>query len=82
MNNKEQDIKGLIKEIELLSIKAQKAIYWLIQNIELVEQITKGEKIQKLVLEKYIEQAIDQEDYFLLALLVYKRRKGCNETEQ
>ena len=44
-NERERGIKDFEEQIKTLSEEKQKAMYWIINNIEIVEKLTKGEKM-------------------------------------
>lgn len=74
MENKEQLIQEFIKEYEGLTTEQKKAICWLIENNEIADELSKGEKIPKDEMESLINRAIQKDDYIMLVLLIYKNQ--------
>ncbi len=81
IDEKEQIMKTLQEKIEMLPKEMQNAVCWIIKHIELVEQITDGEKMADVKVEKYLKMAKEKEDYIMWALVAYKRSKDQKETE-
>lgn len=81
-NERERGIKDFEEQIKTLSEEKQKAMYWIINNIEIVEKLTKGEKMSEMEVKKYIQMAKEKDDYLFWALVVYKQSKDNFETEK
>jgi len=75
MNEKDLNIEYIMKQIRSLSEMEQKAICWLIRNIEIADHLTKGEKISEMEIRRLMQAAIEKDDYTLLALVLYKKNK-------
>lgn len=69
MDNKKKDI---LEMIENLSPEWREAAIWIIENIEIVEMLTQGEKIPKSQLEEIKRNAMERNDYILVTICVYK----------
>lgn len=82
MNEKEQMIKDIEKQIKTLPDKAQQAIFWIVKNIETVSLLTQGEKLTEQEADTFIQKAREKEDYIMLAMILYKRAKDKEKTEQ
>lgn len=65
-------------EVKKLPEKAQRAIYWVVENFNLVIEMCKESEMTEEEIEKYREIARKKEDYITLALLcvakMYKNR--------
>ncbi|MHB8061759.1 MAG: hypothetical protein ACYDG2_03860 [Ruminiclostridium sp.] len=82
MEDREQRIKEIVKQVEKLPIEAQRAIGWLIDNIDLVEAMSFGEKMSEAEVAKFTEDARKSKDYIMLAMVLYKQNKDLTETEK
>lgn len=81
MKEKEQSIKYIVEHIKSLPKELQWAICWAIENIELVNQLTEGEKMTEIEIEKFTQTALEKKDYIMLVIVLYKQRKDQCETE-
>lgn len=81
MNKSEQRIEALEKSIKALPEAMQKAICWMIKNIDIVEQLAEGEVMTEIDVEQFTQSAIEKKDYLMLALVLYKQIKDRDETE-
>ena len=75
MIKKELSVKNLEKQIRSLPEIEQKAICWLINNIEIAEQLAEGEKMTEGEIKRLTQTAIEKDDYVMLALVLYKKNK-------
>lgn len=75
MDEREQRIKALQEQIEALPEAMQKAIFWMIGNMDVVDQLAEGEPLTDDEVKQYTQKAIEKEDYCLLALVLYKQSK-------
>lgn len=78
MENREQIIKGIIKNFKGLTQEKQNAVYWLIANIDIVDELAKGEKIPDDEMASLIDKAMNKKDDAMLMLLLYKQIKDKN----
>ncbi len=69
----DQRIEEVAKQLEKLPFEAQKAIYWLIKNIEFVEAISFEKKMSEAEIVKFIEDARKSKDYIMLAIVLYNK---------
>lgn len=44
MKEKDEQIKNIVEQIKTLPDEMQKAIYWLIQNIEIADQLSEAQE--------------------------------------
>lgn len=75
-NEREQQISEIENQIKALPLEAQNAVAWIIKNIEAIEQLTQAEKISEAKAKCYIEKAQEENDFFLLALILFKQTKS------
>lgn len=80
-NRNQKEKKRLADEIIDLSPEKKKAVYWLINHIDLVEHLIKGEKTAQKNLKESIQEALKQKNYTLVAILLYKKRYDNYETK-
>lgn len=80
-NRNQKEKKRLADEIIDLSPEKKRAVYWLINHINLVEHLIKGEKMTQKKLNKSIQEAFEQKNYTLMAILLYKKRYDTYETK-
>ncbi|MCQ5130442.1 hypothetical protein NE562_12285 [Butyricicoccus faecihominis] len=52
----------------------QKGVYWLIDNIDLADEMCKGEKLSQAQIEEYIQTAKERRDCVLWILTLYKQQ--------
>lgn len=81
MNESEQRIEALEKLIKALPEAMQNAICWMIENIDIVNQLAEGEAMTEMEVEQFTQSAIEKKDYLMLALVLYKQIKDRDETE-
>lgn len=81
MREKEQKIKYIEEQIKTLPREAQKVISWLVENIDLVNQMLEGEKFTKEEITKFTHKALETKDYIMLVMVLYKQNKDQYETE-
>lgn len=81
MNEKEQRLKYIKERMEALPSEVQRAIGWIIENIDLVNEMSQGEKLTKEEIAMLTQMALDKNDYILLAIVLYKQNKDQAETE-
>lgn len=73
MKDVNQMIEEVAKQLEKLPFEAQKAIWWLIKNIEFVEAISLEKKMSEAEIVKFIEDARKSKDYIMLAMVLYNK---------
>jgi len=73
MKEKEFVIEDLEKQIRAMPKMEQRAVCWLIKNIDTVEELTAGEKIEESEIKRLIKTALEKDDHVMLALALYKR---------
>ncbi len=71
MKDKEQQIEEIVKKTASLPSEARRAICWIAENIDLVEQMANRDKIPEREMEEYIEDARIRKDHMMLAILLY-----------
>ncbi len=81
MKEREEQIKNIEELIKALPDEMQKAICWLIQNIEIADQLSRGERMADEQIEQFTQRALDRKDYVMLALVKYKQSKNQMEAE-
>lgn len=81
MKEREEQIKNIEELIKALPDEMQKAICWLIQNIEIADQLSEGERMTDEQIEQFTQRALDRKDYVMLALVKYKQSKDQMEAE-
>lgn len=81
MNEKEKGIKFIMEQSETLPDEAQRAISWLIKNIDIVDELTKNEKLTKEEIATLIQNALEKKDYISLVMVLYKQNRDQTETE-
>lgn len=82
MNEKELSAEYLMRQIETLPELEQKAVCWLITNMEIAEKMVVGDIIEKEKIESYIKFARERNDYVILALASFKSIKDKHETDK
>lgn len=65
--------QNLLDNFDSIPPEMQQAKDWLISNLDLVRQLTRGKAMQEQKLEKYLKAAYEKEDYFSVALLTYQK---------
>lgn len=81
MKEKEEQLEHIEELIQGLPKEMQEAIYWLIRNIKIVEQLSEGEIMTDEEIEQLTQSALDRKDYVMLALIKYKQVKDQREAE-
>ena len=76
------DTQDLEKKIKSLPEIGQKAICWLISNMEIAEQLSAGGKMAEKEIKRLIKTATENDDYILLALTLYKENKDKPEKDK
>ncbi len=76
VNEIKQKIAELQKEVQKLPPKAQDAIYWVIENFDLVEEMCKDSHMTDEKLQTYKEYAREADDYLMLALACLTKLYG------
>lgn len=86
--SKEELIRQMENEIKKLPEKAQNAIYWMMENFEIVMEMCKESDMTDEEIEKYRKIAKEKDDYIALVLLcaavIYKNnvsKKKDNKTD-
>lgn len=75
MDNKERKLELLEEKIKNMPEFEQKAVCWVINNIEIAEVMSKGRRIPKDKIELLVKSAREKNDYALLGLVLYKETK-------
>ena len=65
-------LEKLRAKLEQVPEEIRNAVYWLVNNINLANQLTE-EPMKPQMLEKYIMEAKTEKDYLLLVLLLYQQ---------
>lgn len=81
MRKKEERIENIEEMIQALPDDMQKAIFWLIRNIRIADQLSEGERMTNEEIEQITQNALDRKDYAMLALVKYKQIKDQKEAE-
>ncbi len=68
-DNRKEQIARIEKAVKELPQKAQRAIFWIIEHYDFVEEMCKNSKMTVEEIEKYKTNAEAKEDYIMLALL-------------
>ena len=79
MTEEEKLAEDILREIATLSREKQRAVGWLIKNIDIAEQLAGGEVLTKAQVEELTRWAQENNDYILLILVLYKQMKDHNE---
>ena len=74
MDSKEKAIEKILEEMRTLPDWMQKGVYWLIDNIDLADEMCKGEKLSQAQIEEYIQTAKERRDCVLWILTLYKQQ--------
>ena len=82
MGKKEFSAQDFEKKIKSLPETWQKAICWLISNLEVAEQLAAGEKMDEKEIKRLIQTATKNDDYILLALVLYKANKDKSKKDK
>lgn len=72
METKEDPRQELFEMIQALPEKPQFAMHWLIANLDTVEKMSNSGRLSEEERIKYKQQAIAQEDYMMLVLLLFE----------
>ncbi len=75
-NEKEQAIQRIAEQVKALPDEMQRAICWLVRNIDIADQLAEGEKLTEAEIERLTQTALANKDYIMLALLLYQQGKG------
>ena len=81
MKEKDEQIKNIVEQIKALPDEMQKAIYWLIQNIEIADQLSEGTRMTDEEIEQFTQRALARRDYVMLVLIKYKQFKNQMEAK-
>ena len=82
MKEKNHMAKDLEEVCRTLTEEQQRAIHWIIENIQLVSELTEGEEIPKNELTELIEKAKNRKDYVMQAILLYKQQVDEKSIEE
>ncbi|WNX84910.1 hypothetical protein RWV98_01165 [Agathobaculum sp. NTUH-O15-33] len=74
MDSKEKAIEKILEKMRTLPEWMQKGVYWLIDNIDLADEMCKGEKLSQAQIEEYIQTAKERRDCVLWILTLYKQQ--------
>ena len=80
-NEIEQFTETVAKEIYALPEEKRKAVYWIINNIDLVDKLTDGEKLSEAEADMVIAKAKNRNDYLTWAITLYKQEKDKAKTD-
>ncbi len=76
-------VDKLMADMNRLPLKAKDAMIWLIENIDIVNEITDGENLTPEAAEKYQKIALEKEDFVMWGLIQYQQIKiGVDKTEK
>lgn len=64
--------KEILEKFEELPVKMQISFTWFIENIETVERMCRISQISPEELRTQVQKALDEEDYLMYVLLVFK----------
>ena len=81
MDEREIRIKYFIEQFRTLPIEIQRAINWVIENIDLVDEMSQGRKFTRDEISLFTQRALEMNDYIMLAIVLYKQSKDQYETE-
>lgn len=68
-------IEILMEDMKRLPPNAKNAMIWLIENIDIVNEITGGEGLTPEAAEKYQKIALEKEDFVMWGLIQYQQIK-------
>ena len=82
--NKKELIQDLIEKVNQLPPEIQTAFWWIVENLDFVNELCKGEKMQENIIDDLAQKALEKEDYLLFLLIQYKKIKDqyIQETEE
>lgn len=73
LNENDQTIERIIEQVLKMPIKMQKAVYWLVDNLEFIDYFIQGDTLTQDAANTLINQAMDKEDGIMLAIIRYKQ---------
>ena len=73
LNENDQTIERIIEQVLKMPIKMQKAVYWLVDNLEFIDYFIQGDTLTQDAVNTLINQAMDKEDDIMLAIIRYKQ---------
>jgi|GEM_PF-3867211 len=79
MGKKEEQIKKLMEEYEMLTDEQKRAMCWLVKNRKLIAEFAKEEKMSENEMERLIESARKSRDYLQMAALLYHKHLSLKE---
>ena len=81
MDEREIRIKHFIEQFKTLPNEVQRAINWIIENIDLVDEMSQGRKFTQEEISLFTQNALEMNDYIMLAMVLYKQSKDQYEAE-
>lgn len=71
----DQIVKAFEETIEALPQAMKNAIGWIMENIDIANQLAEGKKMSNEEVESLIKRAKEKNDYLMLGLVLYKQSK-------
>lgn len=76
-------IRLFLEEFGKLDEEAKRAVSWMFHNIELLDKLCEGEKLTEEQGSEYKKKALNNKDYIMLIITLYKQEKDrLNEETQ
>lgn len=72
-DKREKEIQETVKTIMQFPLEMQRAVLWLLENLDFVEEWTKMEVIPEDTLQELLEKAIAKKDYLMWLLLLWQK---------
>lgn len=74
----EEKYKTLISIYQTLPSEMQCAVLWVVEHIDVVDDLAQGERAPEKEIEDLIQKEIEKENYLFAVLLIYKRVYDIN----
>ena len=81
MAEKGEQSEQIWELLQALPVERQKAVCWLVKNIDIADRLSEGGKMTSEEIEELTQRALDIKDDIMLALEKYKQAKDRYETE-
>lgn len=75
------DFEDVLEQIGRLTVKQQQAAAWMLGNIELLDRLCEGEKMAEEQIIELKKKALENNDYIMLIMILYKAEKDRLDNE-
>lgn len=81
MDEKEQHITNIMEQVKGLTYEEQKGVCWLIQNIDIIDQIITEKKMTTEEKEEFIHLIMEEKNYNMLSMLLHNQSKDPSDND-